>query len=42
MAETSSNGYHGGFESNIPETQLQKCSDSNNDLVFSLLQKKDL
>ena len=21
------NGYHGGFESNIPEAQLQKCSE---------------
>ena len=43
MAEiVNSNGYHGGFESNIPDTQLQKCSESNNDLVFSLEQKGSL
>jgi hypothetical protein len=43
MAEiVESDGYHGGFASNIPEAQLQKCSDSSNDLVFSLQQKGSL
>ena len=43
MAEiVDSNGYHGGFASNIPDTQLQKCSESMNDIVFSLEQKGSL
>ena len=43
MAEiVESDGYHGGFASNIPDAQLQKCSDSSNDLVFSLQQKGSL
>jgi len=37
-----SNGYHGGFASDIPGTQLQKCSESMNDIVFSLEQKGSL
>ena len=43
MAEiVESEGYHGGFASNIPDAQLQKCSDSSNDLVFALQQKGSL
>jgi len=42
MAEVDSNGYHGGFASNIPDAQLQKCSESNNDIIFSLEQKGSL
>ena len=26
------NGYHGGFESNIPSDQLQKCSENETDI----------
>ena len=37
-----SNGYHGGFLSKIPETQLQKCSDAQTDMDFSLEQKASL
>ena len=33
------NGYHGGFASNIPSTQLQKCSNNDVDMVFSLEKK---
>ena len=36
------NGYHGGFSSDIPSTQIQKCSDSVNDMVFSLEKKASL
>jgi len=43
MAEiVDSNGYHGGFASDIPGTQLQKCFESMNDIVFSLEQKGSL
>ena len=43
MAEiVESEGYHGGFASNIPDAQLQKCSDSSHDLVFTLQQKGSL
>ena len=31
-----SQGYHGGFLSDIPELQLQKCSENNVDFDFSL------
>jgi len=37
-----SNGYHGGFLSKIPETQLQKCSDAQTDMNFSLEQRSSL
>tara|TARA_B100001094_G_scaffold121359_1_gene117056 strand:+ start:6146 stop:6820 length:675 start_codon:yes stop_codon:yes gene_type:complete len=37
-----SNGYHGGFESNLPLDQLQKCSKNDTDLVFSLDKKASL
>ena len=36
------NGYHGGFASNIPSTQLQKCSNNDVDMVFSLEKKASL
>ena len=37
-----SNGYHGGFLSKLPETQLQKCSDAQTDMDFTLEQKSSL
>ena len=37
-----SNGYHGGFLSKIPEEQLQKCSDAQTDMNFTLEQKASL
>ena len=37
-----SNGYHGGFLSQIPETQLQKCSDAQTDMDFKLEQRASL
>jgi len=37
-----SQGYHGGFLSDIPELQLQKCSENNIDLDFSLEKKASL
>ena len=37
-----SNGYHGGFLSKIPETQLQKCSDAQTDMNFTLEQRSSL
>ena len=36
------NGYHGGFSSDIPSKQIQKCSDGNIDMVFSLEKKASL
>ena len=43
MAEiVNSSGYHGGFSSDIQGTQIQKCSDSLSDIVFSLEQKGSL
>ena len=36
------NGYHGGFESNIPSDQLQKCSENETDIVFTLEKKAAL
>ena len=35
-------GYHGGLSSNIPSTQLQKCSQNDVDMVFSLEKKASL
>ena len=37
-----SQGYHGGFLSDIPELQLQKCSENNVDINFSLFNKSSL
>ena len=37
-----SQGYHGGFLSDIPELQLQKCSENNVDFEFSLEKKASL
>lgn len=37
-----SQGYHGGFLSDIPELQLQKCSENNVDFDFSLEKKSSL
>jgi hypothetical protein len=37
-----SNGYHGGHLSKIPETQLQKCSDAQIDMNFTLEQRASL
>ena len=37
-----SQGYHGGFLSDIPELQLQKCSENNVDFDFSLEKKASL
>lgn len=41
-SNVNSNGYHGGFDSNIPDVQLQKCSESNSDILFSLQNKGSL
>ena len=38
----SSSGYHGGFDSDISSIQLQKCSENNTDLLFSLQKKASL
>lgn len=38
----SSGGYHGGFQTNISNNQLQKCSESNTDINFGLEQKGSL
>ena len=36
------NGYHGGFLSDVPEVQLQKCTENDVDINFSLQQKASL
>ena len=42
MTEVKSNGYHGGFLSDVPDFQLQKCSENDVDFNFSLEKKASL
>jgi len=42
VSNIQSQGYHGGFLSDIPEVQLQKCSENMLDLDFSLENKASL